>query len=697
MSIRSTFRGLDYVTPDPVSQAGGQLLNDDFRLIDLDAVSCCQSYSVVYSGGTTLNGTFVCAKYGVGTWKSSGAIYAQISRGLTAWTMLVIDTGSGVFTTFTAASSDCPPSGGWSVVTNTAGGTPAVSVSGSNCSQSGFSGYSGFSGKSGFSGYSGQRPCCSVYNFTAAGAGDSNFNRTYTLTRSASNPDQWTDLADVSNPAPSSITVVGSNWRLTLSYFNGSGVAAYIFEQDRSTFICPSKLDGDWTRVSHSAALSYPELTGDNCYDGATGATGATGSAGASGYSGFSGISGWSGYSGYSGTFGGNSQPFLFDTGTTDADPGSGNLRFNNATFASITRIYISNNNQTGTAVSTWEDTFDDSTNAVRGIVTIYSRADSSIVRIFNITSANITGTGYRKLTVTPVLSNGTINNTDPVICSFTRSGDSGTSGAGGADGATGASGYSGFSGISGWSGYSGFSGRSGYSGYSGIPYYPVGILMQNPSPVTVAVTALASGNNDLYTVGANKRAVVSSATCYNSNASSRTLYATLKVSATTYRLTADTVLATVTSVAISHNFIFEAGDVIGINASGVGVNAALQIIEFDNTSPALTARILDSSNATVALYTCPANKHAYPLNNTMVFGGGVVNYCGTTGTPTLTFYVGSGGAAASSANQLTQANVVTTNTRANPSFNAILNATDKIWCQGTATGAIVFIHLVEL
>src|SRR6185312_2308993 len=53
---------------------------------------------------------------------------------------------------------------------------------------------------------------------------------------------------------------------------------------------------------------------------------------------------------------------YTFDTGTADADPGSGKLRANNASLTAATVFYVSKTNKGGADVSTWLATFDDPT-----------------------------------------------------------------------------------------------------------------------------------------------------------------------------------------------------------------------------------------------------------------------------------------------------------------------------------------------
>lgn len=114
---------------------------------------------------------------------------------------------------------------------------------------------------------------------------------------------------------------------------------------------------------------------------------------------------------------------YVYSTTTTDSDPGSGILRFNNSTFASITQVFLDDNNVAGTDIQAWLATLDDSTAAIKGSLRIFKTSDSTIFRIFDIT-ALLEATGYWKVTVTPVVSAGTLVNADGVVVSFVRFGD---------------------------------------------------------------------------------------------------------------------------------------------------------------------------------------------------------------------------------------------------------------------------------
>lgn len=115
-----------------------------------------------------------------------------------------------------------------------------------------------------------------------------------------------------------------------------------------------------------------------------------------------------------------------YSTTTTDADPGSGIFRLNNATIASVTAAYLDNNEAGGNAITTFLDTFDDSTNTAKGHLVFRGITSPLAFAIFAVTGSVVDGTGYRKLTLTYQSSGGTFTNTDLFSIQFYRAGDAG-------------------------------------------------------------------------------------------------------------------------------------------------------------------------------------------------------------------------------------------------------------------------------
>jgi len=119
----------------------------------------------------------------------------------------------------------------------------------------------------------------------------------------------------------------------------------------------------------------------------------------------------------------------LWETTTTDSDQGAGKV-WGNAATASITILYVDDADVPGAAISTWVQTWDNSTNSnSRGYITVVQKADGDNYALFEIDGAVTDASGYTKIPVNYIIGAGTLADADPVSMHFTRSGDRGSSG----------------------------------------------------------------------------------------------------------------------------------------------------------------------------------------------------------------------------------------------------------------------------
>ena len=124
-----------------------------------------------------------------------------------------------------------------------------------------------------------------------------------------------------------------------------------------------------------------------------------------------------------------------YSTTTTDSDPGSGVIRFNNSTLASATAAYVDDADADGADIEALVLSFDDSTNtALRGTITMRKRTNPSVYAIWNITGASTDASGYSKLALTYVTGTGSFSDTDPIALHFTRTGNKGADGSDASD-----------------------------------------------------------------------------------------------------------------------------------------------------------------------------------------------------------------------------------------------------------------------
>lgn len=154
----------------------------------------------------------------------------------------------------------------------------------------------------------------------------------------------------------------------------------------------------------------------ENTFTGPTGATGARGLAG-----GWSIISEWD--------------------SSTASSPGTGETRFNNATLASVTQLFISDTDDNGVDISAVLDAYDNGGDF--GLIRVFKESDSSVFWMGTVTAEADSGT-YHTVTVTHTASNGTFTDADKVWISFAPAGADGAAGSAGSTGATGAAGTDG-------------------------------------------------------------------------------------------------------------------------------------------------------------------------------------------------------------------------------------------------------------
>lgn len=151
--------------------------------------------------------------------------------------------------------------------------------------------------------------------------------------------------------------------------------------------------------------------------DGAAGATGATGAAGTNGTNGVDGANG-----------GAITIDYTFSTTLTDSDPGNGNLRLSASSQNTSLTIRADLLDTHGADWTSVLDTFDDSTNTVKGFIRLFKKSDPTKFLLFSV-SALAAPTGYRNITVSNIASSSTspFSNGDTVCLAFDRAGDQGS------------------------------------------------------------------------------------------------------------------------------------------------------------------------------------------------------------------------------------------------------------------------------
>lgn len=144
---------------------------------------------------------------------------------------------------------------------------------------------------------------------------------------------------------------------------------------------------------------------------------------------------GAAGANGSNGFFGGFSAEWVFDTATS-ANPPLTELRFDNATLASVTNIYVNDTNADSVDHNNFLEQFKNSISGTDyfGLVRVWKQYDSDVFWMGKVTAVTDNGADHT-IAVTHIASNGTFADTDDVVMSFTPAGSNGTNGTNGSAG----------------------------------------------------------------------------------------------------------------------------------------------------------------------------------------------------------------------------------------------------------------------
>lgn len=118
------------------------------------------------------------------------------------------------------------------------------------------------------------------------------------------------------------------------------------------------------------------------------------------------------GGAGVGGAAGSAGYEFLASNTTTDSDPGTGTLRWNNGTQASATILYIDNVDGDSTSLAVlWASL------TAGSLLTVTDAADANVWQLWKVNAAPINGTGYYKFPVTlQAQEGGNIANTSSIL-----------------------------------------------------------------------------------------------------------------------------------------------------------------------------------------------------------------------------------------------------------------------------------------
>lgn len=128
----------------------------------------------------------------------------------------------------------------------------------------------------------------------------------------------------------------------------------------------------------------------------------------------------------------------------TSGDPGSGKVRTNHATFASVTSLGVSETDDDGSNLAALLAVLDDPTSAVRGHVVLRKVGAPGSFAIYALTGAATDQGTYWTFPVTPVEAAGTFSANDELMLNWARTGDKGDTGSTGSTGSAGPQGPAG-------------------------------------------------------------------------------------------------------------------------------------------------------------------------------------------------------------------------------------------------------------
>ena len=111
----------------------------------------------------------------------------------------------------------------------------------------------------------------------------------------------------------------------------------------------------------------------------------------------------------------------------SDADPGTGRFRLNNATLANVTEGYFSAEGLEGSALGGLFDSYDESTSTTKGTLYLLSLDNPANWAVYRLTAVATGGAGsYRKLTLSHIGSEGAWTQDEEFAHYFLSSGDVG-------------------------------------------------------------------------------------------------------------------------------------------------------------------------------------------------------------------------------------------------------------------------------
>ena len=174
-----------------------------------------------------------------------------------------------------------------------------------------------------------------------------------------------------------------------------------------------SAYDGQFLKYDHSIEkFVFATVVGG-------GGTATQGTQGIQGTAGSAASQGTQGIQGNDGNFGGATFDYTFSTSTALSDPGTGILKFSESPFSGALNLYIDNEDDNGTDISSFLATIDDSTSTIKGHFRVSNRLNADDFALFTISSIT-DRSGYYDVSCSYVSGSATsFSDTEDVIITF--------------------------------------------------------------------------------------------------------------------------------------------------------------------------------------------------------------------------------------------------------------------------------------
>lgn len=240
--------------------------------------------------------------------------------------------------------------------------------------------------------------------------------------------DSWDDVSNAAGRGVVTLRSIETGSEFVVAHVSGAVVDAAGYKKIPITVIAAP----DASFVADSDFMVWFTPAGADGSDGADGAAGADGMDGADGATGAKGDAGDTGATGAPGTA---AVRYVFSNVTTDADPGAGQFRLDNASLASATEMFIDNLDDLGADLTAWVDQWDQAGETVRrGILVIRGIDDPADSHTFLVTGTVTDGTGYRKVALSSLGGSASFTDAEGYAMMFAPSGADGAAGAGSGD-----------------------------------------------------------------------------------------------------------------------------------------------------------------------------------------------------------------------------------------------------------------------